>query len=503
MNNSIKPLNILATINIPYVYEEGITTLEILKGVVNRLNSIIDYVNTLPTFEENVNTELSNLEKEITTQVNNLRDEINENFGTNFETSLNEAIENGTFNEMLEPLNTSIDNLNSKVSTLETNVTTLQSEILTKISDAPSDDKTYGRQNATWVEIGAGGEGISDAPVDGKLYGRENASWQEIVIPDNIMTLDTTQTITGLKTFNVTPQASNTPTNANELVNKSYVDNNLGLKTLKGSQSAPYNLRNIITGIYKCINTYVTIDSNTPILLRDGIYVVNRIPASGTINITQSDPFILTLLSDNTNDGTTGQQPRFTPYLIYVSNGATVSTTSNILAFGNVVNLSGTQRITGQKTFVSPPSTEQLPSSGNDLANKNYVDQAVLNAPTPDNMVTLDTAQTITAVKTFNNLPVSDNQAIDDNEFTNKAYVDSAISNHASEFEIKIGSLEDLDTTDKTSIVNAVNEVNENVNDLSTSVNNKVTGITSGSKITRGKSAPSGGNDGDIYFLYS
>lgn len=502
MNNSIKPLNVLATINIPYVYEEGITTLEILKKMVGRLNEIIDYVNTLPAFETLVNSELANLSNEITKQVNDLRNEINTNFGTNFETSLQNAIDNGTFDEMLAPLNTNIEDLQSRVTTIESKVALLETEIAKKINDAPSDDKTYGRQNAAWVEIGAGGEGISDAPVDGKLYGRENAAWQEIVIPNNIMTLDTAQTITALKTFNITPQSSNMPTLDNELTNKSYVDNNLGLKTLVGTETNPFNLRNITRGIYKLINTYITIDTKTPVLMPDGIYVTNRLPSAGTINITHSDPFIMTLLSYSSSY-ISGQITSFRPYLIYTTGTATTISMEQELNFGNVVSTNNTQTITGTKTFSSIPSCNVTPTSNNNLVNKSYVDNAVLNAPIPNSMVTLDTAQTISAIKTFTSLPVSSNTPLNDNELTNKTYVDNAISNHASEAESKIGSLDDLNTTDKTSIVSAINEVDNNVNDLSSNLSAKVAGITANSKITRGTSAPSGGNDGDIYFLYS
>jgi hypothetical protein len=47
------------------------------------------------------------------------------------------------------------------------------------LADAPSDSKTYGRNNATWVEVGSGG-GITDAPNDGKMYGRQSAAWAEV-----------------------------------------------------------------------------------------------------------------------------------------------------------------------------------------------------------------------------------------------------------------------------------------------------------------------------------
>lgn len=42
------------------------------------------------------------------------------------------------------------------------------------IPDAPFDDQTYGRKNATWVTI------PPDAPIDGKIYGRLNGNWSDI-----------------------------------------------------------------------------------------------------------------------------------------------------------------------------------------------------------------------------------------------------------------------------------------------------------------------------------
>lgn len=48
------------------------------------------------------------------------------------------------------------------------------------ISDAPSDDKLYGRKNASWTEITASGEGITDAPSDSKTYARKDGNWENI-----------------------------------------------------------------------------------------------------------------------------------------------------------------------------------------------------------------------------------------------------------------------------------------------------------------------------------
>ena len=44
----------------------------------------------------------------------------------------------------------------------------------TVLPDAPSDGKTYGRNNGAWTQVE---EGITDAPSDGKQYARKNAEW--------------------------------------------------------------------------------------------------------------------------------------------------------------------------------------------------------------------------------------------------------------------------------------------------------------------------------------
>jgi hypothetical protein len=43
------------------------------------------------------------------------------------------------------------------------------------LTDAPSDGTLYGRKNAIWTAVPAGG--ITDAPSDGNTYGRSNAAW--------------------------------------------------------------------------------------------------------------------------------------------------------------------------------------------------------------------------------------------------------------------------------------------------------------------------------------
>ena len=48
------------------------------------------------------------------------------------------------------------------------------------IPDAPSDGKTYGRNNGNWTPVE---EGIPDAPVDGIQYARQDGEWTPVQIP--------------------------------------------------------------------------------------------------------------------------------------------------------------------------------------------------------------------------------------------------------------------------------------------------------------------------------
>lgn len=63
----------------------------------------------------------------------------------------------------------------------------------------------------------------------------------------NFVTLDTAQTITGLKTYDVTPRATNKPTNDTDLANKAYVDEVVANAGGGGGQIPPADLSNYVT----------------------------------------------------------------------------------------------------------------------------------------------------------------------------------------------------------------------------------------------------------------
>ena len=47
----------------------------------------------------------------------------------------------------------------------------------TVLPDAPTDGKTYGRNNGAWTVVT---EGIPEAPLDGQQYARQNGGWFEV-----------------------------------------------------------------------------------------------------------------------------------------------------------------------------------------------------------------------------------------------------------------------------------------------------------------------------------
>jgi hypothetical protein len=88
-----------------------------------------------------------------------------------------------------------------------------------------------------------------------------------------------------------------------------------------------------------------------------------------------------------------------------------------------VVFKSGTQTITGLKTFSTLPQSSVAPTSGNQLTNKTYVDNYLSSS-----FVDLTTNQTVGGVKTFTSLPESSVAPTTNNQFANKAYVDNHLS---------------------------------------------------------------------------
>ena len=175
----LEKICIFANLSIPYVYEEGFTTLEILKNLIKHTNEIIDEVNKIPAFELKVNNELAKLNEKLVTDITNLKQEILDLFPVEFEKELQKAINNNKFDVLLNPLKSDIEALQTKVNLIESDVTLLKNKVTsletrtetletktetlenttneinqnlaTKIDDAPRDNNTYGRNNNNWV----------------------------------------------------------------------------------------------------------------------------------------------------------------------------------------------------------------------------------------------------------------------------------------------------------------------------------------------------------------
>jgi len=96
----------------------------------------------------------------------------------------------------------------------------------------------------------------------------------------------------------------------------------------------------------------------------------------------------------------------------------------------NYVNLISDQDISGIKTFLNIPISATLPLNNNQVANKEYVDTQINNfiIDVSNGYVNLTTAQDISGIKTFLNTPVSATLPLNNNQVANKEYVDNAVS---------------------------------------------------------------------------
>ena len=200
-----------------------------------------------------------------------------------------------------------------------------------------------------------------------------------------VVTVDTEQEITALKTFKVLPQSEAVPADDKDLVNKKYVDEKVGAGGGTGG-AAPANM--VTTDTAQNITEVKTFD---------------KLPKS-SVEPTDDTELVNKKYVDD--------------------------------ASKKVVTLADAQTISGVKTFSALPQSSVEPATDTDLVNKKYVDAKVGGGGAAGgNVMTLDTEQTVTAVKQFQKLPrLADNYAYilptDPKEFVNKAYVDTATQNN-------------------------------------------------------------------------
>ena len=94
------------------------------------------------------------------------------------------------------------------------------------------------------------------------------------------VTRDSTETISGRKTFSVLPMSSVVPTSNDHFVNKKYVDDSIRLnspiKTLQGTRENPVDVRNLDAGVY-IIQGYVRYtDSSTATTISQDLYNIAK-----------------------------------------------------------------------------------------------------------------------------------------------------------------------------------------------------------------------------------
>ena len=504
----IEKICIFANLSIPYVYEEGFTTLEILKNLIKHTNEIIDEVNKIPAFELKVNNELAKLNEKLVTDITNLKQEILDLFPVEFEKELQKAINNNEFDVLLNPLKSDIEALQTKVNSIESDVTLLKSKVATletktetlenttnelnqnlarKIDDAPADNNTYGRNNNRWVQItGGSGEGIPEAPIDDVLYGRKNGNWDKI--PDSI---NIYKSITDADV----PANNRVILNIDEiknsdciLINRSNIGANTFIKfndkldklTLGNGIYQFYNINRTektleiigykYNSIYHYYGNYEYIQTNNEVSFdlndtKNIVYVNTTDTIYGTKTFTTTPKITK---APTTDEEATNKK--------YVDNKISTLNNSVDTKLTKYVDTENNQEISGLKTFSTIPNISGTPTTSDNATNKNYVDTKVQSAIAElniDNYLDETSTQSISGLKTFTTTPKITNAPTTDEEATNKKYIDDSIST-----------------------------LNNSINN---SINNKITGIAPNSKILYGTTTPENtlGNDGDIYLLIS
>ena len=408
----IEKICIFANLSIPYVYEEGFTTLEILKNLIKHTNEIIDEVNKIPAFELKVNNELAKLNEKLVTDITNLKQEILDLFPVEFEKELQKAINNNEFDVLLNPLKSDIEALQTKVNLIESNVTLLKNKVTsletrtetletktetlenttnelnqnlaTKIDDAPADNNTYGRNNNQWVQITGGSEGgIPEAPIDDILYGRKNGNWDKI--PDSI---------------NIYKTITDTDVPANNTVI-------LNIDEIKISECLIIN-RN---GSGK--NTFIKFNDKLDILtLGNGIYQFYN------INRTEKTLEIIGF--------------KYNMLYHYYGSYENIQENNQINFYlgdtKNIVYVNTTDTIYGTKTFTTTPKFTKAPTTNEEATNKKYVDDKISTlSNSVDTKLTkyVDTEnnQEISGLKTFSTIPNISGTPTSSDNATNKNYV--------------------------------------------------------------------------------
>jgi len=259
----------------------------------------------------------------------------------------------------------------------------------------------------------------SVAPISANEYTNKNYCDNTFVDKIN------NQTISGIKIFNDLPESSITPSNNNQLVNKLYVDNAVtgGLtnyvttnttQTITGQKtfSATNTLitGNLVNDIHNSSSATATLsigNNQTSGILNIGTSGTRNLSSTvnlgGSIANTNINGAILNLTAGNnininssgtsanynimTTGGTSGSLNIGTNQVSGTANICTNSTRTGDINIGNISNTANIN-INSNSIFNKIPNCSVVPSSANNLCNKNYVDSIGTNLLSSNNIWT-------------------------------------------------------------------------------------------------------------------
>lgn len=150
-------------------YEELCKILKLLSVFKDGFNQIYDNLDELEeqiqqsgVTQEELEQAINNLHTTITGEIALVENSLSSDISDldNVVTSLSGRVTSAEGN--ISTLQTLTATHSSDIATINNAITSIQSSLQTKIGDAPSDGKTYGRKNGAWQEVQGGSGGTSD-----------------------------------------------------------------------------------------------------------------------------------------------------------------------------------------------------------------------------------------------------------------------------------------------------------------------------------------------------
>lgn len=178
--------------------------------------------------------------------------------------------------------------------------------------------------------------------------------------------------ISGKYTFETLPESSVTPTKAEQLVPKSYVDGKI--PSASSIQIIDNNTNGIILSDLQIGD--ILIESLSPSLS----VILKATSNSSILTINPLDNRISYLknISDVTNTEVVGSFIGNDGICYYINYNASTQKLSTTQALSSsVLNISDSQNVSGLKTFTTLPQSSLTPTNNNDLVNKSYVDSTI------------------------------------------------------------------------------------------------------------------------------